>query len=116
LSSVFLFFFISSIIDSICGLISIHCVLIFGSHLSNVIRRLKRICNFYGSDPKFICSSATIANPQEIAEKITGTSIAVIDNNGAPSGEKHFLFSRDLWSFFFSFSGPGARIQSSKRS
>lgn len=65
---------------------------VFGSHLANVIRRLKRICNFYGSDPKFICSSATIANPQEIAEKITGTSVAVVDNNGAPSGEKHFLF------------------------
>ncbi len=65
---------------------------VFGSHLANVIRRLKRICNFYGSDPQFICSSATIANPQEIAEKITGTQVTVVDNNGAPSGEKHFLF------------------------
>jgi DEAD/DEAH box helicase domain-containing protein len=65
---------------------------VFGSHLANVIRRLKRICKFYGSDPQFICSSATIANPQEIAEKITGTQVTVVDNNGAPSGEKHFLF------------------------
>ena len=65
---------------------------VFGSHLANVIRRLKRICRFYGSDPQFICSSATIANPKEIAEKITGTTVTVVDNNGAPSGEKHFLF------------------------
>jgi DEAD/DEAH box helicase domain-containing protein len=65
---------------------------VFGSHLANVIRRLKRICKFYGSDPQFICSSATIANPQEIAEKITGDSVSVVDNNGAPTGEKHFLF------------------------
>jgi DEAD/DEAH box helicase domain-containing protein len=65
---------------------------VFGSHLANVIRRLKRICKFYGSDPQFICSSATIANPQEIAEKITGDSVTLVDNNGAPSGEKHFLF------------------------
>ncbi len=65
---------------------------VFGSHLANVIRRLKRICRFYGSDPQFICSSATIANPKEIAEKVTGTTISVVDNNGAPTGEKHFLF------------------------
>ena len=65
---------------------------VFGSHLANVIRRLKRICKFYGSDPQFICSSATIANPQEIAEKITGSTVTVVDDNGAPSGEKHFLF------------------------
>lgn len=65
---------------------------VFGSHFANVIRRLKRICDFYGSDPQFICSSATIANPGEIAEKITGTKVDVVDNNGAPSGEKHFLF------------------------
>jgi DEAD/DEAH box helicase domain-containing protein len=65
---------------------------VFGSHFSNVIRRLKRICNFYGSDPQFICSSATIANPQEIAEKLTGSTMNIVDNNGAPTGEKHFLF------------------------
>ncbi|MCX7924065.1 MAG: DEAD/DEAH box helicase [Clostridia bacterium] len=65
---------------------------VFGSHLANVIRRLRRICNFYGSNPQFICSSATIANPVELAEKITGSEIKLIDNNGSPSGKKHILF------------------------
>jgi DEAD/DEAH box helicase domain-containing protein len=65
---------------------------VFGSHLANVIRRLKRICAFYGSHPKFICCSATIANPQEIAERIIEQPVTLIDNNGAPAGEKHFLF------------------------
>jgi DEAD/DEAH box helicase domain-containing protein len=65
---------------------------VFGSHLANVVRRLQRICTFYGSNPQFICSSATIANPQELAEKITGKPIKVIDDNGAPHGEKHFIF------------------------
>ncbi|MGH8016341.1 MAG: DEAD/DEAH box helicase, partial [Candidatus Zixiibacteriota bacterium] len=64
---------------------------VFGSHLANVLRRLKRICNFYGSNPRFICCSATIANPAELAEKIIGEPVTLIDNNGAPSGEKHFL-------------------------
>ncbi|NOQ97519.1 MAG: DEAD/DEAH box helicase [Calditrichae bacterium] len=65
---------------------------VFGSHLANVIRRLKRICKFYGSNPQFICCSATIANPREITEKIIGENVTVIDNNGAPTGEKHFIF------------------------
>lgn len=65
---------------------------VFGSHVANVIRRLKRICAFYGSHPQFICTSATIANPQELAERLTGESVQLIDNNGAPSGKKHFLF------------------------
>ncbi len=64
---------------------------IFGSHLANVIRRLRRICKFYGSDPIFICCSATIANPDELAEKIIGRPVVLIDKNGAPSGEKHFI-------------------------
>jgi len=64
---------------------------IFGSHLSNVIRRLKRICKFYGSNPVFIASSATIANPAELAEKVTGEKVSLVDNNGAPTGEKHFI-------------------------
>ncbi len=64
---------------------------VFGSHLANVLRRLRRICNFYGSKPQFICCSATIANPAELTEKIIGEPVALIDNNGAPSGEKHFL-------------------------
>jgi len=65
---------------------------VFGSHLANIIRRLRRICDFYGSHPQFICCSATIANPAELASRITGTDVKLIDNNGAPSGEKHFIF------------------------
>jgi DEAD/DEAH box helicase domain-containing protein len=65
---------------------------VFGSHVANVIRRLKRICNYYGSDPVFICTSATIANPLELAEGLTEKEMVLIDNNGAPSGRKHFLF------------------------
>jgi len=64
---------------------------IFGSHLANVIKRLRRICKFYGSDPKFICCSATIANPDELAGRIIGRPVSLVDNNGAPSGEKHVL-------------------------
>jgi DEAD/DEAH box helicase domain-containing protein len=65
---------------------------VFGSHVANVIRRLKRIANYYGSDPTFICTSATIANPKELAEELTGSSMRLIDQNGAPRGKKHFLF------------------------
>src|SRR5690606_8669997 len=56
------------------------------------IRRLKRICRFYGSNPQFICTSATIANPKEHGERLIGEKVALIEKNGAPSGEKHFLF------------------------
>ncbi|MGI6316236.1 MAG: DEAD/DEAH box helicase [Christensenellales bacterium] len=65
---------------------------VFGSHLCNVLRRLLRICDFYGSHPKFICCSATIANPKELAEQILERPVTLVDKNGAPSGEKHFLF------------------------
>lgn len=65
---------------------------VFGSHVANVIRRLKRICKFYGSNPIFICTSATIANPKELAEQLTGEPMRLIDNNGAPRGRKHFVF------------------------
>lgn len=65
---------------------------VFGSHVSNVLRRLARICEFYGSHPQFICCSATIANPAEIAETLTGRTFDLIDDNGAPAGEKYFLF------------------------
>jgi DEAD/DEAH box helicase domain-containing protein len=64
---------------------------IFGSHLANVIRRLRRVCEFYGSDPLFIMCSATIANPDDLAEKITGRKVSLISDNGAPRGEKHFI-------------------------
>lgn len=65
---------------------------VFGSHTANVLRRLQRICQFYGSDPVFICTSATIQNPLELAEQLTGKKMELIDNNGAPSGKKHFVF------------------------
>lgn len=65
---------------------------VFGSHVANVIRRLKRICHYYGSDPIFICTSATIANPIELSSRLTGTDMVLIDENGAPSGKKHFVF------------------------
>lgn len=65
---------------------------VFGSHMANVIRRLKRICEFYGSIPQFICCSATIANPLELAERIAEEEFTLVNNNGAPKGEKYFLF------------------------
>ncbi|TWT01028.1 DEAD/DEAH box helicase [Planomicrobium sp. CPCC 101079] len=65
---------------------------VFGTHVGHVIRRLKRICEFYGSNPVFICTSATIANPKELAEKLTNSDHVLIDQNGAPSGKKHIVF------------------------
>ncbi len=65
---------------------------VFGSHLGNIMRRLQRVCRHYGSDPVFICSSATIANPRELAEGLTGRRFELIDRSGAPRGEKFFLF------------------------
>ncbi len=66
---------------------------VFGSHVANVLRRLRRICRFYGSDPQFICCSATIANPREHAERLVETPFTLVDEaqNGAPAGEKHFI-------------------------
>ncbi len=64
---------------------------VFGSHVANVIRRLKRICAFYGSDPRFILCSATIANPGELAEMLIEEPLKVITENGAPQAEKHFV-------------------------
>lgn len=65
---------------------------VFGSHLANVLRRLARVCEFYGSRPVFICSSATIANPDELASRLTGREMTLIDDNGAPQGERHVVF------------------------
>ena len=66
---------------------------VFGSHIANVLRRLRRICQFYGSNPQFICCSATIANPQEHAERLAEVNFTLVDDsqNGAPTGEKHFI-------------------------
>ncbi len=65
---------------------------VFGSHLGNVLRRLRRICRHYGSDPIFVCSSATIANPRELAERLTERPFELVEESGAPRGEKAFLF------------------------
>jgi len=65
---------------------------VFGSHLANVLRRLRRVAKFYGSDPRFIACSATIANPAELAQRLTETDFECISENGAPAGEKFFLF------------------------
>jgi DEAD/DEAH box helicase domain-containing protein len=65
---------------------------VFGSHMTNVLRRLRRVCEFYGSKPRFICCSATIANPKDLAEKLLEREVSLIDRSGAPSSEKVFLF------------------------
>ncbi|MEQ1868992.1 MAG: DEAD/DEAH box helicase [Vicinamibacterales bacterium] len=65
---------------------------VFGSHLCNVLRRLRRICHHYGSDPVFLCSSATIANPRELAERLTERPFELVERSGAPRGEKFFVF------------------------
>ncbi len=65
---------------------------VYGSHLANIIRRLKRVCEFYGSKPQFICCSATIANPKHLAEAITEAPFELVNENGAPTGDHHFIF------------------------
>ncbi|MCL4243120.1 MAG: DEAD/DEAH box helicase, partial [Dehalococcoidia bacterium] len=61
---------------------------VFGSHLANVLRRLRRICQFYGSDPTFVLCSATIANPDELAGALVGDDVELINDSGAPAGER----------------------------
>src|SRR5205807_7133960 len=65
---------------------------VFGSHLCNVLRRLRRIARFYGCQPQFICCSATIANPGELALRLLESEVEVLDWNGAPGAEKTFVF------------------------
>jgi len=66
---------------------------IFGSHVGNVLRRLRRLCDFYNAKPQFICCSATIANPKEHIEKLVGLPFEVVDKDGSPHGGKYFI----LW-------------------
>ena len=66
---------------------------VFGSHVANVLRRLRRICQIYGSSPRFILCSATIANPGDLAQQLTGLSFKVMDRDGSPHGGKQFA----LW-------------------
>ncbi len=65
---------------------------VVGSHLGNLLRRLRRICEFHGSKPTFIMCSATIANPKELAENLLEQPVELVDRNGAPSGEKSLIF------------------------
>ncbi|MBX5476865.1 MAG: DEAD/DEAH box helicase [Clostridia bacterium] len=65
---------------------------VFGSHVANVIRRLKRICAFYGASPIFICASATIANPHELAEALVEAPFEAVTESGAPQPERHVIF------------------------
>jgi DEAD/DEAH box helicase domain-containing protein len=65
---------------------------VFGSHVANVLRRLRRICRFYGSDPRFLCTSATLANPQELAQRLIEAPVSLLDDDGSPQGERHFVF------------------------
>jgi DEAD/DEAH box helicase domain-containing protein len=64
---------------------------VMGSHVANVIRRLRRVAAFYGAKPRFILCSATIGNPRELAQTLTGLPIELVDNNGAPRGEKRII-------------------------
>jgi DEAD/DEAH box helicase domain-containing protein len=64
---------------------------VFGSHLANVLRRLKRICRHYGATPQFIMASATIANPGDLAQRLTGEPVTELNESGAPTGEKTFM-------------------------
>jgi DEAD/DEAH box helicase domain-containing protein len=66
---------------------------VFGSQVACVLRRLRRVCDFYGAKPQFICCSATIANPGEHIERLVGVSTLVVDDDGSPSGAKDFV----LW-------------------
>ena len=65
---------------------------VFGSHVTNVIRRLRRLCRRFGSDPQFILCSATIANPGEHAERLVGVPFQVVEQDGSPYGGKDFIF------------------------
>jgi DEAD/DEAH box helicase domain-containing protein len=63
---------------------------VYGSHVANLFRRLHRLCRFYGSSPQFLCSSATIGNPRELAEALTEREMTLIGESGAPRGERYF--------------------------
>lgn len=64
---------------------------VFGSHVANVLRRLRRVCAFYGAHPQFLLASATLANPRHLAETLLETPVAVIERDGAPRAEKHVV-------------------------
>ena len=65
---------------------------VFGSHVANVIRRLRRLCRIYGSKPQFVMCSATIANPEDLSRELIGLPFEVVNQNGAGNGGRHFVF------------------------
>ena len=65
---------------------------VFGSHVAAVLRRLRRVARLHGGDPRFVLTSATIANPQELAESLTGLPFTLVDNDGASTGERRVIF------------------------
>ena len=73
---------------------------VFGSHIAQILRRLRRICLLYGSNPRFITCSATIDNPSQFAETLTGVSFHSITENGAPNAGGHFLFLNPVLSAY----------------
>ncbi len=64
---------------------------VFGSHVANLLRRLRRVCRFYGAEPRFLCASATIANPGELAERLLEAPVVTVTRDGSPHGEKHLV-------------------------
>ncbi len=64
---------------------------VFGSHIANVLRRLKRVANFYGAHPQFVLTSATIGNPGELGARLIEAPVELIDQDGSSRGERHFL-------------------------
>lgn len=86
---------------------------IFGSNVANVLRRLRRVCRHYGSEPQFLCASATVANPSELGEGLCGVPMREISDDGAPRGPKHFV----LWNPpFLRDEGEGMRDEESASS
>lgn len=65
---------------------------LLGGHVANVLRRMRRVCELYGSRPQFVLCSATIANPTEFASRLIGGPVTLVDNDGSPRGESHFVF------------------------
>jgi DEAD/DEAH box helicase domain-containing protein len=83
---------------------------VFGSHIALLLRRLVRLCHFYGSAPQFILSTATLANPLEFAHKLTGLPFELVDEDGSPHGRKHFV----LYNPFYDGVGERSTYQETK--
>lgn len=83
---------------------------VFGSHIALLLRRLVRLCHFYGSAPQLILSTATLANPLEFAGKLTGLPFDLVDEDGSPHGRKHFV----LYNPFYDGIGERSTYQETK--